>query len=155
MDEKYISIEYSVWNAKYKGMEQRLKEVERELEAEKRRNTFELVVTRRNFNSLPKTNMERTYVLGHLSFELKGIPLLRTEDRERLQQDIQNEYRTVTSYHGHTERLVTYEDLSRVEEKLKEEALAIQKTHMANLEETEKIKRLPRIIRWLFNIKVN
>jgi hypothetical protein len=150
--EKYISIEYSVWNTKYKPMEEKVKQLQEELEEERNNKMLTLNI---NFSRY-MIHMGGPYFhpnircIGSVDFDLEGVPKLNLKDRESISSIISKEYFAgMRSYNDKfrfaSEEMVT-NALSKIGQDKQEVAILISQNE-------ERIKNIPKIIKWLFKIK--
>ena len=152
-DEKFISIDYATWEAKYKPMEEELAKVREELAEEKERkeHTFYLRITDwvhypgyDTSTDLPKRN----YVT--IRYTNSDWISLSKEEIDKATEEafaILNKALSLARFHN---MIITDQDVDRVLAMLKKQRQEIESLRTDNF---MRINTIPKFIKWLFKIK--
>jgi hypothetical protein len=158
--EKYVSIDYDLWENHYKLLEERNKILTQQLEEEIEKKKLTITL------SLHRHYRDYKYQeqIGTINMDMAGsYEVLMDYDRERVFRNIQSDLLSVPRGHFEKITLLTTDDLktwefkNEEEQKVKLEILTKREGKIEHLiqQNYEKYKKIPTFVRWLFGIKAN
>lgn len=150
-EEKFISIDYTTWNTKYKPMENRIKDLEEALAREKEDKQYHIYLKVVDWSYFTYVRYDARRSL--ISLE-KHVAVFEYGEPDSVITDIDAIYNVVRNIVEELsiakELLLTKEAVKSANEEIKNYYEEAKELYNNNL---YRISKIPKLIRWLFKIK--
>lgn len=148
-DEKYISIEYETWKNKYLPLEETVEKLKKELETEKKNKTITI-----NLGTASLFHSYRRHSYNY-DFEDKVIGFLYENGITEINEQVRiSALLAISDSLG----IMTEQQAKEWSDKIKSQHLnvnkEVDKILIMTQDNAEKYKKIPKFIRWMFNIKL-
>jgi hypothetical protein len=153
-NEKYISIEYTLWNDYYKPLEDLNKKLLERIEELKANSKIYLYISCANYRS---ARIEHT-VIGFLNIDIReALPPAIQISKVELLQAINTTINNENYFRVGRDRIKIFneDEIAKAKDIIRDYEASEIKFKAAVLELEQEKKKIPAFVRWLFNIKIN